>query len=128
MDLDISKWFDVLKASAWQYFFLAIACGEALWFDAVSLLPVALDSTIKQIIELLGLAFAGLWPRDLRLQSSQRNPGLSSNVAALYGRMPKSFADIFPTCRQSRVLCWLNFSIRTTRTSRPSTMAVMRPH
>ena len=61
MDFDISKWFDVLKASAWQYLWLFVACAALLLFDSWGMLPVALEATAKQIVEIAAVIFAALW-------------------------------------------------------------------
>lgn len=61
MDFDISKWFDVLKANAWQYACLSLSCFALLWFDAREWLPVAFEGTVKQLVQIAGFAFAALW-------------------------------------------------------------------
>lgn len=61
MDFDISKWFDVLKANAWQYACLGAACVALLLFDEWGWLPIQLDATFKQIVVVAAFVFAALW-------------------------------------------------------------------
>jgi hypothetical protein len=61
MDFDVTKWFDVLKANAWQYACLSTACIALLLFDSWGWLPIQLDATLKQIIVVAAFVFAALW-------------------------------------------------------------------
>jgi hypothetical protein len=76
MDFDFSKWFDVLKANAWQYFCLAIGCIALLLADARGWLPIKFDATFMQIVVILAFAFAALWVASVgsSIQAAMRLP------------------------------------------------------
>ena len=107
MNFDISDWLNVLKASAWQYVCLALACAALLFGNRQGWLPVDLDPTYQQLVLLAGFACAALWIASIgsALTTGMRAPWNALRRRRALQVHAKEFRDYIPhMTRESRAV------------------------